>query len=659
MSSLKYRPDIDGLRAVAVISVILYHAFPVSFPGGFIGVDIFFVISGFLISSIIFSGLENNNFSLGQFYLRRIRRILPSLLTVTIASLIIGWFTLMPNELEQLGRHIASAAVFIINFVLSGESGYFDNPETKPMLHLWSLSVEEQFYFFWPLLLIFVWKRKFNFLNLTALIGVISFATNIYLINNGQSTGAFFLPIPRFWELMAGGILAYINLHRPALNQRFKNLQSLTGLLLLVLGFWFIKSGTEFPGWWALLPVGGAVLIISAGSQSWINQKILSNKPVVWIGLISYPLYLWHWTLLSFGKILLLWEIFNFNQSRINGIIVIISIFLAYLTYTLVEKPLRFNKSKKIPYILLFTLIITGLFGFSCLANNGYPNQGFRDKEKTEFANYFDNTPPEYRYGKHENINQQWRDQCSFFADHHNDFLTRDKIAKECYQRNAKYNKVVMLWGDSYAQMLRPGLESYLPKNWQILQVASSACPPRIVTSQEISQNDYCTKSNWFALQTIKKTHPDLVIVARFRDHNYSRYLSDVNEIADMHKTASTLHGFGIDKVIFNGPTPDWNPYLPTLILRRLWHNTPERTFIGVTKQKLESDRILKQQFKSSATLRYVSLIDYFCNSTGCLTRIGNDKKLGITTFDRGHLTPLASKSLARDLLVPIILGEK
>jgi peptidoglycan/LPS O-acetylase OafA/YrhL len=661
MSNLKYRPDIDGLRAIAVISVVAYHAFPKVLYGGFIGVDIFFVISGFLISSIIFSGLENNNFSLGQFYLRRIRRILPSLLTVGIASLILGWLVLLPNELEQLGRHIAAAAVFIINFVLSRESGYFDNPLSKPMLHLWSLSVEEQFYFFWPLLLILVWKRKFNFLNLTILIAIISFFINIYLLNNGQSTQAFYWPMPRFWELMSGGILAYVNLHHPEFNNKYKNLQSLVGFFLLLLGFWLIKSNINFPGWWALLPVLGAVLIISAGNQSWLNRKLLSNKPMVWIGLISYPLYLWHWVLLSFSNILLLGIIFDLKPSTINIIIVLLSIALAYLTYTLIEKPLRFSKNKKIPYILLFSLVLTGLFGFSCIVNNGYKNKNigfFRDKEKSEFSDYFDNSAPEFRYEKRQIIQKQWHDQCGFYnlekyTAGNPTRLPRESIAKECYQRdNAKYEKALMLWGDSHAQMLRPGLQENLPKNWQILQVTSSNCPPKILLSQEHIHDDYCLTSNWFALETIKKARPNLVVLAQNEGHS----------IQNMEEIISTLVKLGVGKVIFVGPTPTWaNLYtsLPNLVLRRLWHNTPERTFVGVNTQRIEEDKTLKQQFKSSPSHVYVSLIDYFCNHKGCLTRIGNDKKLDITTFDYGHLTPKTSGVLARDLLVPTILGEQ
>ena len=191
----KYRPDIDGLRAVAIIAVVLFHAFPGRMPGGFIGVDVFFVISGFLISTIVFSSLEHHCFSLLDFYVRRVRRIFPALIVVLSTCLVLGWFILFPDEYTQLGKHTAASAGFIQNFILLRESGYFDSAaETKPLLHFWSLAVEEQFYIFWPLLLAFVWKYKWNFLRITVVIAIVSFTANIYLLSSGRSMDAFYLP---------------------------------------------------------------------------------------------------------------------------------------------------------------------------------------------------------------------------------------------------------------------------------------------------------------------------------------------------------------------------------------------------------------------------------------------------------------------------------
>ena len=327
----KYRPDIDGLRAIAVLSVVGYHAFPNWISGGFIGVDIFFVISGFLISSIILSNLEKDNFSLIEFYSRRIKRIFPALLLVMLACLVFGWFVLFAEEYKSLGKHIAGGAGFISNFILWREVGYFDNAaETKPLLHLWSLAIEEQFYIFWPLLLAFVWKRKLSFVSIIIIVTAISFVVNIYTINKNPSS-AFFLPIPRFWELMVGGSLAYIALHKYQLNS-YNNFQSVFGIILFAVGFSLINQDYAFPGWWVLLPTLGAFFIISAGPNAWLNKHILSNKLLVWVGLISYPLYLWHWPLLVFARIIYVEPSF---EVRIAA--VLFSVLLAWLTFRFIE----------------------------------------------------------------------------------------------------------------------------------------------------------------------------------------------------------------------------------------------------------------------------------------------------------------------------------
>lgn len=385
----KYRPDIDGLRAIAVMSVIGFHAFPSLFQGGFIGVDIFFVISGFLISGIIFENLDKGEFTFSEFYARRIRRIFPALLLVMGACLIFGWFSLLTDEFKQLGKHAAGGASFISNFLLWQESGYFDNSaETKPLLHLWSLAIEEQFYIIWPLLLWFTWKRKFNFLAITLLIAAGSFYLNIsnVLID---PVATFYSPLTRFWELMCGGLLAWIayyktetisNLKKIADNlslfsvlrdkeaatpKALVNLSAFTGTTLLAIGFLTITKDSHFPGMWALAPVIGATLLIFAGPEAWINKKLLSTKLLVWLGLISYPLYLWHWPLLSFARI-----VENDIPSRSVRIgAVFISIVLAWLTMKYVEKPFRYGNHKiRLKVITLCALMVA--LGFSGLLVN-------------------------------------------------------------------------------------------------------------------------------------------------------------------------------------------------------------------------------------------------------------------------------------------------
>lgn len=361
LTNPKYRPDIDGLRAIAVLAVVGFHAFPNWIKGGFIGVDVFFVISGFLISTIIIDSLERSDFSYAEFYIRRIRRIFPALLLVMFISLVLGWFFLLADEYKQLGKHIAGGAGFISNLILLKESGYFDaESESKPLLHLWSMAIEEQFYILWPLLLVFAWKQK-KIVAITVIISLISFLTNIYLINV-SSTAAFYLPVTRFWELMIGGIWACIIFSAPTKsNGRHMNLQSVLGFAALVLGFVLINKDRTFPGWWALLPTMSAFLIISAGPKAWINKNILSNKLLVWFGLISFPLYLWHWVIFSFLHIF-----YGSTPSRnIRIMAILISIVLAWLTYKFIEKPIRFGTQKAKSTLLLIAtmtcLLVVGI----------------------------------------------------------------------------------------------------------------------------------------------------------------------------------------------------------------------------------------------------------------------------------------------------------
>jgi peptidoglycan/LPS O-acetylase OafA/YrhL len=249
-----YRSDIDGLRAIAVLLVVIHHAFPQILPSGFIGVDLFFVISGFLISTIIFQNLENGTFSFADFYGRRIKRIFPSLILVLLTCLVYGWFSLLPADYKQLGKHALAGAAFVSNFAFWYESGYFDgDSKLKPLLHLWSLGIEEQYYIFWPLIAWLAWKKKANLLKLCIVLLVVSFVTNLVLVRSNTAS-AFFSPASRFWELLIGSVLAYVKLNQPITKEeRHGNLSAWLGLGLLVIGLVFIHPERRFPGFWALL----------------------------------------------------------------------------------------------------------------------------------------------------------------------------------------------------------------------------------------------------------------------------------------------------------------------------------------------------------------------------------------------------------------------
>src|ERR1700730_14791875 len=319
-----YRRDIDGLRAIAILSVLGFHAAPRLMPGGFIGVDVFFVISGYLISGIILKALARDRFSFNDFYARRIRRIFPALIVVLLSVLSFGWLKLFPDEYTGLAKHVAAGSAYVSNFLLNKESGYFDTTaELKPLLHLWSLGIEEQFYILWPLLLVLTWKYRAQWLLLVAIAGA-SFVLNVARLGS-HPVATFYLLPTRLWELALGGILARAQLPGVTLPESFTRLLhfggsfvrpdlaaaatrrrvgAALGLGLLAVSIGALDSHGLFPGWWAAGPTIGTLLLIAAGEDTWINRHVLGNQPMVFIGQISYPLYLWHWPLLSFTRII-------------------------------------------------------------------------------------------------------------------------------------------------------------------------------------------------------------------------------------------------------------------------------------------------------------------------------------------------------------------
>lgn len=366
---MKYRSDIDGLRAIAILPVVLFHIFPETFPGGFVGVDVFFVISGYLISEIIFRHIEAGDFSISKFYQKRILRILPALTLVLISCSIAGWFLLLPDEYQQLGKHIFGGSVFSSNIILNSERGYFDNlAETKPLLNLWSLAVEEQFYLIWPLLLILAKRVPGLFKNIFIGVLFLSFALNIYLIGNDPEF-AFYSISTRAWELMIGALYAFIVINNSRFLRASPNLMSLTGFVLLIMGFVFIDKSRAFPGWWALLPSLGAFFVL-CGQHSVINTNLLSNKALIFVGLISYPLYLWHWPLISFSYILQA----KSPTMEIRLGVLVASFIAAYFTYRFVEIPIRFGKNNIVfVKFLVLILVFTGFIGAIIFKSDGFP----------------------------------------------------------------------------------------------------------------------------------------------------------------------------------------------------------------------------------------------------------------------------------------------
>jgi len=335
----RYRADVDGLRAIAVLLVIGFHGFPQWVPGGFVGVDVFFVISGFLITNLILLRIDSQTFRLTEFYIRRIKRIFPALLVVLVAVCLYGWFALLPDEYSRVGKHMAGGAGFIANILFFREAGYFDAAASqKPLLHLWSLGVEEQFYLIWPLCLVLTAGRRHRTLAAIVSIGAASFLLNVARIQH-HADEAFYLPQSRFWELMIGSLLAAAQGGLPGAKVRGLVHEALAGvgLVMIVYAGFAVDGSTLFPGWWALVPTLGAAIIIAAGPSTRLNRVVLSHPVAVGIGLISYSLYLWHWPLLSLARIMAAGEV---SALLATGLISLAFV-LAVSTYVLVEKPIR------------------------------------------------------------------------------------------------------------------------------------------------------------------------------------------------------------------------------------------------------------------------------------------------------------------------------
>jgi peptidoglycan/LPS O-acetylase OafA/YrhL len=363
--SLPYRRDIDGLRAVAVLAVVICHAFPEVLGGGFVGVDIFFVISGFLITGIIAAGLDGGRFSLLGFYRRRMHRLLPALITVLAACLAFGQLFLMSDEFRQLGTHTLAGALFVQNLVLWGEGGYFEAAAAaKPLLHLWSLAIEEQFYLAFPLILIAMRRRGLPLPAGIAILGALSFACNVTLVE-AQPAAVFYGAGTRAWELFAGGAPALIpamawppSLRRLA-EPLARHLASTVGLALIAYALCALGGSLAYPGWWATVPVLGALLTIAAGPAALPGRWLLGNRAAAAIGRISYPLYLWHWPLLS------LWSIVEPEDRAVSSRLILVAgaVVLAAITQQLVERRLRFSPDRRVTLALGAALGVVAVLG--------------------------------------------------------------------------------------------------------------------------------------------------------------------------------------------------------------------------------------------------------------------------------------------------------
>jgi peptidoglycan/LPS O-acetylase OafA/YrhL len=626
-ASLKYRPDIDGLRAVAVLGVIVYHAFPQNLPGGYVGVDIFFVISGYLIGGILFKGMTEGGFRFREFYARRVRRLFPSLITVLGLCLLYGHFVLFPDEYAALGKHLAAGTIFVQNIVFWQESGYFDTAATlKPLLHLWSLAVEEQFYIFFPPLLLLLWRKRAALPWIMVLLLVVSFSANVHA--SIRNAGAdFFLTPYRAWEFLAGSLLAWRHHNGTGGEGASRKLApwlSVVGAVLLVVSMTALKKIDPFPGWRAALPVAGSVLLIAAGRGSWINSRVLSHPAAVWLGHISYPLYLFHWPLLSF--------LFILKGEKPPDVLLAGALLLTFLltvaTYYLVERPARFSKSRRVTPLLVILFMITGCLGVLA------------------WMGVLPSVPvtPEIR-----RIQDALRDRKSF-----QEFRRIDLPGGVAVHAVGGNGPQTLFYGDSFIQHYMPRIRELLKDNagegrGAVFVARGGACP---IPGVECSQWPECPRlQSDFRKVLAKDPRIDrLVIAARwqlhFRDrHLYGisgKYLSDPEGAELAYASLSKLLGeipgnikVSIVLCIPAGKELDAKRY----VTRPLFGSGIERGKTLGTEEFLAEASVINERLRKIAAQHGAEVIDpagTFCVGGECLRENAD----GPVRYDEGHLRP-------------------
>lgn len=602
-------------------------------PGGFIGVDVFFVISGYLISTIILADLQQNTFSFQHFYTRRIKRILPSLLTVLSSCLVFGWFALLSDEYQLLGKHATGGALFFSNFLLWSESGYFDTAaELKPLLHLWSLGIEEQFYLIWPLILWLTSKVKLNpFVTILTLL-TCSLFFNLYEVN-ANPVADFYSPLTRFWELLFGAMLAFGLLNKkggfPTAN--YGQWLCLLGACLLAFGCKVINKHSEFPGWLALLPVLGATCLIVAGENSWINRYLLSNRVMVWIGLISFPLYLWHWPLLAFAKLIEGGE----PRSHIRFWLIVLSIALSWLTYTLIERPIRFgNQASKTVYALLAWLIFTALMGWHISTYKGYPFRSqLHNTTITEAA-------------RDQLVGAEWKYKQNQTCLKRNPFDAAKEYGWWFCIQNKDQPPGILILGSSFANHLYPGfINNSDLANKGVLNIGACAVGLEDDDANTLGTHPCAYKrpssQRNFIHQLIEQQNSiEFVILSGFSDHITQTYLKNIRD------EILALKNYKVQLIVFTlHAQPGFDP--------KLCYSAPFRKEVKDCTFSPEKLHFLQKRFEPikqtildvDPTALFFDPNKMYCKENQC-SYISNGMPLN---RDHGHFSEYGSIELQKD----------
>jgi len=618
---IHYRRDIDGLRAIAVLSVLAYHLKIGLFRGGFVGVDIFFVISGYLISSIILKDLASGKFSIATFYARRIRRIFPALVVALIGTAVLAYLYFLPTELVGFSKSLLAAVFSTSNIYFCTQSGYFSAPiETEPLIHTWSLAVEEQFYLFLPIFLLLVHRYLRRKLRTTViLIALLSFVVSaVGAFRFPVST--FYLPHARAWELLLG-VLISLQVFPEIRTSYMRNTATLLGLGSIAVGVFGISATTPFPGLAALAPCVGAALIIAAGrSGPSLIGKALSFKPVVFIGLISYSLYLWHWPIIVFQGMESV--LISGASVRLTKLIcTIVSIVAATLSWKFVELPFR-RENKRLSRGVLFklataTAVLIAAVGLSAVVSRGFPSR--YPIKAVQVASYLDYNSADY-----------FREGTCFIS---SNYKVDDYDAAKCLHQDVS-KKNYLLFGDSHAAQFWYGL-SHTLEGVNVLQATASGCKPTI--DQRMFVAPTCdTLMNYIYAQYLPKQHVDrLLIAARWQDR----------DIEPLARTLDWTNEHGIRVVLF-GPMFQYDTALPRLLAFSIRGNDPSiPDEHRVDEHKLDDAMADLARRKG---IDYISFYKSLCGAHSC-PEFGAD---GVPLqFDYGHLTKEGSVLVVQRLL--------
>lgn len=654
-----YRADIDGLRAIAILAVVVFHAFPRLLPGGFVGVDIFFVISGFLITGLILGDLETGRFSIGHFYARRIKRILPILCVVLVGSFFFGWFVLYSDAYRALGKHMAGAAAFLSNFIYLGESGYFDvDANAKPLLHLWSLAIEEQFYLVWPVLLVVSKKTcRMGDGSLLKLLLVITLASLIYGIQmtGTDASAAYYLPFTRFWELSLGGVAYLMSRKYGFLGQR-AHVLTWTGLVLVASACFLIDKDAGFPGYLALLPCLGTAALLLGASRPGAVHRVLSHKVMVFVGLTSYSFYLWHWPLLFFLNELVV----NPAPTAILATLAL-SFALAVTGYYLVETPVRRLTSPVVPITLLVALTLLGYIGLNAYQRNGLDFREVNGRlaiskmlQRKPALDLVSTNEKRLRFDLgndetaqlNELIPKLRRDTAELqkILDDSNAVNNKDVFCSGggtgsvgCGQTTGAATtgkRVVLVVGDSHAGNFLRALAPAYP-DVTFVPFIDGGCVP--IAQRYKNPDTLCGKAVLGAMTYVQTHDVDLVMLS-------SRWLESFEEIAPDIKHYRQY----VKKIALVGPSLTFSKD----VYRILSDYAPPTAFDDHVQESFEQRNIplnaAMQVFALAQGASYLDKISLFCRGGSCPLFKG--QKLMI--YDKGHLTGSGTAYLAASLVM-------